>query len=680
MTRYTLLITKLILFLLRSFQLSRSNRHYTLTNRQKTAAKDLLNGLKVAGLTMQELEIEEDGDGNGQDNDMGEDRDEREVAAEDGELADAETDELLGPDSATLLNDDAPQLYDQIHNLLLACFQNKHSEVAGSVDPVILFVVLQCFDGRAFKPTGSIAGIFATLQYWIRATIFYEMVRVHTQQEKPLVVACDELIAWIKADNSETLFTWQFNAHWTAAKENKSTSGRPRFWMDEDVDPDEVHFDGRSFKISRFHIMVQYSLDKLETGLRDLLADLDLSQEELEQLDRLTGHMVDRLATTTCGYSFLDDTANNIKTLSDIFLRKVINSNEYHHVDDAGRWHWIPKKCDNFLQKCQWFVRQLAVTMHLTFGQLPRGSELMSTLFRNTGTRQRNLTIIGKRFVTIGEYSKNSSNTGREPPIPRASPEYLTPLLTYYLALIRPLESLLTKEYLTDSDNQPLPDAHLTDSHLFYTTGIMLNTSDLTDELRFLTEKFLGTPYNTADIRQIVIFLGRESVLGHARVRQLGEIFDLMSGHSSQVANINYGVSSNSVDRMSLAELKAYLTICDVHHEVYGVKNRRVTPFQLHHPQQYLTPNAEEDDLEEEDESSVIMGGPGAADDEENSAIGFGVASTATSTVGLDADEEIPLENEGIDEDEELPAELPADVLGIAHLEDDNQMDNAIDR
>jgi hypothetical protein len=85
------------------------------------------------------------------------------------------------------------------------------------------------------------------------------------------------------------------------------------------------------------------------------------------------------------------------------------------------------------------FLERLLLLIHLTVGQLARGSEILSLRHVNTmNGHHRNVFIEGGMVSTVTTYHKGYSTTGNIKIIYRYLPKEVGELLIYYLWLVQP--------------------------------------------------------------------------------------------------------------------------------------------------------------------------------------------------------------------------------------------------
>ena len=193
-----------------------------------------------------------------------------------------------------------------------------------------------------------------------------------------------------------------------------------------------------------------------------------------------------------------------------------------------------------YLVDCQAFLRQLFVAIHVTCGSPARGEEIAGIRYRNTATRQRSVYIIHKLMILSGDYHKGSRIVGLDKHPVRSLPHRVGRLFVHYLALVRPLESLLTRIFGTTEL------AELMDDYVFVCYQRRWDGPILSNILRASCLCNLGVDMGIADWRQLVVAVMRRKLNVGSEVK-CNSIADIQAGHTTEVAEAHYGVEERSL-------------------------------------------------------------------------------------------------------------------------------------
>ena len=195
-----------------------------------------------------------------------------------------------------------------------------------------------------------------------------------------------------------------------------------------------------------FQAFVRKEVEKCQYALEELL--LLHPQERREDLGVAvsTYKLVDNPAENRNGWSFLQHHENLLGPLPDrqSWLLDRVLSNEWLHEeflskDAAGRTIWQYGNAKAYKEKVTRFLELLLLLIHLTSGQLARGTEILSICHMNTVHGHHcNIFIENGMVSTVTSYHKGYNVTGSTKIIHRYLLKEVGELLVYYLWLILP--------------------------------------------------------------------------------------------------------------------------------------------------------------------------------------------------------------------------------------------------
>lgn len=159
----------------------------------------------------------------------------------------------------------------------------------------------------------------------------------------------------------------------------------------------------------------------------------------------------DELGNRELGYSFLNDRRNDNLLNPERVLRRFLTTSD-ESDQPSGLFSKsrspltnkpyrivVQAELEKLLQANEVFLELLLVLTHITCGQPPRGTEILSVLVSNSETHRRHVFIIDGQLVLITNYNKNQSVTGRENFILRGLPDCISKLWVAYLAYTKPV-------------------------------------------------------------------------------------------------------------------------------------------------------------------------------------------------------------------------------------------------
>lgn len=231
------------------------------------------------------------------------------------------------------------------------------------------------------------------------------------------------------------------------------------------------------------------------------------------------------------GYSFLEDDSFRDAHLP--LLQHLVEHPGWGIgiLDNEQRWVWNMSAIIRFFKETG--AIQKAIMPLIRICSNDRGTELSDTKVANSASRLRNLTVYQGRLFNNGAYSKTTENTGHDSYNPSLFPTEISLLLVHYLAVIRPVEKILSR-VIWDDDV-----AALYGTYLFLVQGRKLTSEDDSEFLRLFFQDHCDAVIQLNRWRQTSASLSREFIddrfLAANRRSAVG------MGHSVAIARKHYG-------------------------------------------------------------------------------------------------------------------------------------------
>jgi hypothetical protein len=296
-------------------------------------------------------------------------------------------------------------------------------------------------------------------------------------------------------------------------------------------------------RIAWNHDMTEVSIDGemiVLDGLRESLK----SQVEIvrESILLITGetevpnwlsqgpHLKDDPRNCEPGYSFLED--SRFRDAHIHLLQKLVDHSDWRIgcLDNLGRWVWNISAIFQFFEKTGAIQKALMPLIRICSNE--RGTELSDTKIANSTSRLRNLSIYQGRLYNSTAYTKTTENTNHDSYNPSLLPLEVSLLLVHYLAVIRPVEKILSRVIWNDEI------ATLYGTYLFLVQGRRLNAEDDSELLRNFFRKYCNAAIQLNRWRQTSASLSREFIddrfLATSRRSAVG------MGHSVTTARKHY--------------------------------------------------------------------------------------------------------------------------------------------
>ncbi|KAG8898158.1 hypothetical protein FRB99_007633, partial [Tulasnella sp. 403] len=506
---------------------------------------------------------------------------------------------MMDPESPTQLSKE--QRLSAMHDLSMALIQQNLGNVAKGSHPLTAFVILSSIKPNlSLNAVESISPFLAGIQFFIRAHVFKAMLNAldaDDSEDTSLFDQKDRYIKYVK-EQQDTVFSWLQSMIHLATSCSSQASHLPRFFWGKDQGRSFV-FDGERIQYNTVCTMIQDAVKDLKNEFNGLYKLFGLTQD----LGVDSEVIRDTIDCEGVNYTFTMDPRNHEATTMAVKAQEMmLNSNIFCQIVD-GRVVWKNLTIQKAMDKVEVFATQLLYTLYLTGGQPPRGSELVATLWRNTQGRRRNVVVLDGQLIVVGYLNKTTSTFGRDKLIPRGFIKEVTQILINYLVIFRPLEHLL----LSQAGMLSREDAAKCLTHLFFVNKKQLSTGNLTHKLEFESKTRFGVAkgYGTADMRQILIFIGQRRVMSRFPDKSGSEYpstLDIQAGHTSDLARRWYGVEFERLSTLVTEDmLNAFLMVSLCHHIEFGLVPDTLSsvppplpPLPNHDVEMHVTPPARE--------------------------------------------------------------------------------------
>jgi hypothetical protein len=350
-------------------------------------------------------------------------------------------------------------------------------------------------------------------------------------------------IAYLKVgDGRETPMTWIYHAQTVARAIRVNTVAEPSVvWRSA---TGEVSGWGITLSLEQLGAVAKTAISQTTLALDQLLLGATLADVSLPDVNEL----LDDRQNTILGMHVGKLPANEPWAANASgFLPGRVSS--LPHWRDGAR---LSRDAVNrYEQQCREFLFSLLVTVYVTSGQPPRGTELVPVKWSNTSVSLRNLFFDEGRVALRTDWAKQNWNS-----FPKVVWRFLPPCLSRvvlaYLTVVLPFrQSLAALNGYTGGLNPSLFTSHSVGSKDYF------DSRDLTTRLQKLTETVLGKMVNPQKWRHFMCKFGEhclphgsmlESLLGvpGATWRSIAEedndIVDEQASHSTHTRETIYAV------------------------------------------------------------------------------------------------------------------------------------------
>jgi hypothetical protein len=272
--------------------------------------------------------------------------------------------------------------------------------------------------------------------------------------------------------------------------------------------------------------------DALKTQIQDVRSRILRITGEVDIPDWLSGGspIKDDPRNRTVGYSFLQDSRFQDAHLP--VLQRLVEHPDWRigSHDNDQRWVWNISPIVRFFSETGGIQKTIMPLIRVVSND--RGTELSDAKSTNSVFRLRNLTVYQGRLYNNGAYSKTTENTEHDSYNPSLFPTEVSQLLVHYLAVIRPIEKILSR-VMWDDDI-----ATLYECYVFLIQGRRLTSEDDSEFLRVFFQQLCNAVIQLNRWRQTSASLSREFIddrfLAASRRSAVG------MGHSTGVARKHY--------------------------------------------------------------------------------------------------------------------------------------------
>lgn len=321
----------------------------------------------------------------------------------------------------------------------------------------------------------------------------------------------------------DELITLKKHASTLAMKE----PGDPNILYDPDYT--SISYRGRNLPLAR-----------LQSGLNNLIEVtwgllLALSGGKKINIE-VPPRMSEDLRSTTSGDSFINSIRTEPETLPLLYEMSHCSSPPFFtpqkSTDGSNAFEINPGAVEEFLHKVKPIVEAIAFLVHFTGSGPLRLSEVVEDRFSN-GSGPRNLLISHGYVFLLRRNLKTSGLRGLKSSIIHFPSEKVSDLIVYYLAVVRPVEVLLT-------GHLQLEEAYLQYSQFLYVVkGRKLGPQDLSKIIARHTDRYLECRLTGLEARHVLISIQTVFLppIVDPSVQKIG---DSQAGHSTTTANWVY--------------------------------------------------------------------------------------------------------------------------------------------
>ncbi|KAF3941140.1 hypothetical protein ABW19_dt0202223 [Dactylella cylindrospora] len=331
-----------------------------------------------------------------------------------------------------------PELVTAISHLLAELWKSELALANRFTNPVINFMALLGYDTekRSFRPPELYTRYLAALTFGTRLSSLFicwhayeeELKCQKTQEEAEEVFRqnADNAIEFLK-DSCPHPPGEILSLHAMGKALSKNTYVAGKIIWNAHTDYTSLDFKGERFDITLFQKLIQHIFKEMEKEACFLLFC-----DTPDQLPKLPERVFDMPGNLTSGWSFAKDPRNKeIPEFAKLVLKKIFGNPELKQKYFRSRGVLIHVAAEIYLKHASRFLDLLAMAIHMTTGQPPRGPELLTLRLCNVLNGIRNFYIIDDQEVMIlTSYIKSQAMTGfnkasalnRPPPILLTNP------------------------------------------------------------------------------------------------------------------------------------------------------------------------------------------------------------------------------------------------------------------
>ncbi|KAK7434305.1 hypothetical protein VKT23_020255 [Stygiomarasmius scandens] len=450
-----------------------------------------------------------------------------------------------------LLRDNLGTSIDEIliplHAVFLVLWTTSWPSTPGRVasDPTMVCLALMCLkQSGEFSHAKDVTGPIAKLSRAIQLAMTYELHKavdssldIHESQMN----AFHQVGKYVQEQQHTTFGSLRRLQHFVSSLAYNSLSMPQILWEDMD-NWTALRYKGDLITLDHIREVV-HSTQKQATHIwtKEILMGLEVPFDY--------GPLADDLTNKTAGYSFLDDERNDLQkyshALSEAFFRDERVRKHFLILDTTGSITLNPVTVRKWLFSLSKLEGCLLVCDHLCGGGPARGTEITSSLARNTRFRARNLYGLGAIVATVRQYTKTSHLSGSDKLIPNGLESFTADFLLRLHALARPFAAFLSSRMCPND-----PYIVFNYRHMLFMDNLREFDGDrLSDLLVQYSKPVLGWGFKVGSWRHIFIAFNRK-INPHSQslvdAEEQDTVGTLQAGHSRAIENQHYGLSPDS--------------------------------------------------------------------------------------------------------------------------------------
>jgi hypothetical protein len=318
---------------------------------------------------------------------------------------------------------------------------------------------------------------------------------------------------------------------------------------------------------------VQVKIKDVVFGVQNMLKDLDKKMHALSGGKpvkyTIPKEHSDDLSSTGRGGSWLE--AAYTEPREQGLMHGMVSQNVWNlSYAEGGRLKWNLTACRDFMRKAGDIVDLIVSLVHMGSGPPLRGEEIIRDQITN-GVQRRTIYLVFGQIMAIRRHSKNTNVKGMDAFNVCYFPKSLTDSISYYLLVVRPLERLVATVLYQNQDT-PAENYNL---FLYVKEGKRMTSSDLSTTLGKVCLQYIGTSLSIQPLRHILIAFQRAYV-EELRVPRWNNIGDLISSHSSHIADAHYAVEHGQPEGYTAEYLLNVQEWCDDYHDAIGLGDRNI--------------------------------------------------------------------------------------------------------
>ena len=422
-------------------------------------------------------------------------------------------------------------LITSIHKILKTLFLVKRQINEPNINfTLIRFMIICCLSNTGnFNNLPIIGQNIAILQNWCKVIVFYEIyININNNLN---------IEDYTKIQQLKYLFDGQLTVYSSLKQISRLVAS---FALNESLLPiiiwdklstKTLFIKGKKISINDISNAAKFSINKVKS-----IIDILLSGYIIKDVMNYN-NIYDQLENNDPGYSFIIDNNNKFNglfnSLIKYFYSKRNLKNKYFSNNSESNY----QNKYNYLNKCSELIEWILISIHLTYGQPARGTELTSTQIINPSFGFQNIFWINNTIAISTYYSKMSSISQSNRTIIRFLPIVLSELVVKYLIYIRPIERFFA--YVIYNKEK----ANLYSNYLFVSNGKLLNTLNISSMLEKVFKSVDAPPLFVHEYRHIAIAFMEKNLRLNPNILDTNDLFDEQAGHSHLMAVTNYAIS-----------------------------------------------------------------------------------------------------------------------------------------